>query len=309
MSKANLMQGDCLELMKNIPNGSIDLVLTDPPYGTMKGIDDKHDWDKIVPTKEMFHEVSRVLRQNGRALLFSQEPYTAHLINNSIVSLPFCYTAIWLKNSFGNPMSCKKSMVGMFENICVFQNKCPNKENSEATRVFTETVRRYGFYKIADIMFQEGRYKNVASARKNLSKKIENDFFEKDYDNFLDEKMLNFLSDKIELGFTAEWYLSEVRRYKEKYAPIFNLWQGGKAKPNVLRYSKDGNGFHPTQKPVALLEDLIQTFSNPGDTVLDFTMGSGSTGVACINTERDFIGIELDPGYFEIAKKRIGGLG
>lgn len=301
----DLRKGDCLELMKNIPDGSVDLVLTDPPYGTMKGIDNNHDWDEIIPTKEMFHEVSRVLRQNGRALLFSQDPYTAHLINNSIVSLPFCYTAIWVKDKFSNPLSCKKSMVGMFENICVFQNKCPNKENSEATRIFTQTVKKYGFYKIADIMFQEGRYKNIASARKNLSKKIENNFTERDYDNFLDEKMIHFLSDKIELGFTAEWYLSEVNKYKEKYAPVFNLWQGCKAKPNVLQYPKDRKRLHPTQKPVALLEDLVQTFSNSGDTVLDFTMGSGSTGVACVKTMRNFIGIELDEKYFEIAKKRI----
>lgn len=305
MKQINLKKGDCLELMKKIPDGSVDLVLTDPPYGTMNGIDNNHDWDEIIPTKEMFHEVSRVLRQNGRALLFSQDPYTAHLINNSIVSLPFCYTAIWVKDKFGNPLSCKKAMVGLFENICVFQNKCPNKENSEATRVFTETVKRHGFHKIADIMFQEGRYKDIASARKQLSKKIENNFSEKDYDNFLDEKMIDFLSKKIELGFTSGWYLSKVREYKKKYAPVFNLWQGCKAKPNVLQYPKDRKRLHPTQKPVALLEDLIQTFSNPGDTVLDFTMGSGSTGVACVNTGRNFIGIELDDHYFSVAKERI----
>ena len=86
---------------------------------------------------------------------------------------------------------------------------------------------------------------------------------------------------------------------------VFNLWQGGKSKSNVLEYKKDNDGYHPTQKPVALLEDLIQTYSNEGNTVLDFTMGSGSTGVACVNTSRNFIGIELDEGYFQIAKQRI----
>ena len=90
----------------------------------------------------------------------------------------------------------------------------------------------------------------------------------------------------------------------KKYPSVFNL-NGEKSKSNVFEYKKDGNGYHPTQKPVALLEDLIQTYSNEGDTVLDFTMGSGSTGVACINTGRDFIGIELDPTYFDIAQKRI----
>lgn len=90
MTEDYLKCGDCLELMKDIPDGSVDLVLTDPPYGTMKGIDDKHDWDIILPTKEMFEELSRVVRQNGKVVLFSQEPYTSHLINNAIVSLPLC---------------------------------------------------------------------------------------------------------------------------------------------------------------------------------------------------------------------------
>ena len=168
-----------------------------------------------------------------------------------------------------------------------------------------KVIDKYGFYKIADLMYQEGRYKDVASARKNLSKKRVNDFTEHDYDNFLDEKMLLFLADKIDLGFSPDWYLKKAKKYKKKYATTFNLWQGGKSKSNVLEYAKDNDGFHPTQKPVALLEDLVQTYSNEGDTVLDFTMGSGSTGVACVNTNRRFIGIELDDKYFEIAKQRI----
>ena len=94
-------------------------------------------------------------------------------------------------------------------------------------------------------------------------------------------------------------------KIKEETPSIFNLWQGGKSKSNVLEYKKDNDGYHPTQKPVALLEDLIQTYSNEGDTVLDFTAGSGSTGVACVNTNRHFIGIELVECYFNIAKKRI----
>lgn len=300
-----LKNGDCLELMKQIPDGSIDLVVTDPPYGTLRGIDDKHDWDIVLSAEKMFCELSRIVRQNGKVILFSQEPYTSHLVSNATVSLPFCYRAIWRKDNFGNARMTKKAMVSLYEDILVFQNKCPNKENCEATIAFQRVIDRIGFYELADIMFQEGRYKDVASARKNLSKKRMNDFSEKDYDNFLDEAMLLFLGDKIELGFSSDWYIAKVKEYKQKYAPVFNLWQGGKSKSNVLEYKKDKDGFHPTQKPVALLEDLIQTFSNPCDVVLDFTMGSGSTGVACVNTGRQFIGIELDPGYFEIAEKRI----
>jgi site-specific DNA-methyltransferase (adenine-specific) len=96
-----------------------------------------------------------------------------------------------------------------------------------------------------------------------------------------------------------------LREMNEQYPSIFNLWQGNKYKSNILKYKKDYSGLHPTQKPVLLLEDLIKTYSNEGDTVLDFTMGSGSTGVACKNTNRNFIGIELDETYFNIAKKRI----
>jgi DNA modification methylase len=166
-----IKQGDCLELMKEIPSGTLDLVLADPPYGTMKGIDDKHEWDIVLPTEEMFCELSRILRQNGKAVLFSQEPYTSHIINNAIVSLPFCYRAIWKKDSFGNGRMAKKAMVSLYEDILIFQNKCPNKENCEATIAFQKVIDKYGFYRIADLMFQEGRYKDVASARKNLSKK------------------------------------------------------------------------------------------------------------------------------------------
>lgn len=298
-------QGDCLELMKDIPDGSIDLVLADPPYGTMKGIDDKHDWDIVLPTEEMFCELSRVVRQNGKVILFSQEPYTSHLVNNSIVSLPFCYRAMWKKDSFGNGRMAKKAMVSLYEDILIFQNKCPNKENCEATKAFQRVIDSVGFYELADIMFREGRYKDVASARKNLSKKRMNDFSEKDYDNFFDEAMLVFLANKIELGFSVDWYLAKVKEYKQKYATVFNLWQGGKSKSNVLEYAKDNDGFHPTQKPVALLEDLIQTFSNPGDVVLDFTMGSGSTCVAAVNTGRHYIGFELSGEYFDIACRRL----
>ena len=122
---------------------------------------------------------------------------------------------------------------------------------------------------------------------------------------FLMRKCCCFWLKKIDLGFSPDWYLTKAKEYKKKYAMTFNLWQGGKSKSNVLEYAKDNDGYHPTQKPVKLLEDLIQTYSNEGEIVLDNCMGSGSTGVACVNTGRDFIGIELDRSYFEIAKNRI----
>ena len=126
----DLRHGDCLELMKDIPDGVVDLVLCDPPYGTIKGIEKSKasrdcgyracDWDNVLPTTEMFSELSRVLRPNGKAILFSQEPYTSTLIKSVIPALPFLYRAIWYKNSAGNILGAKSAMVNRFEDICIF---------------------------------------------------------------------------------------------------------------------------------------------------------------------------------------------
>lgn len=308
-----LMQGDCLELMKNIPDGSVDLVLTDPPYGTMKGApisswkarNDCAEWDTTLDTEKMFAEISRVLRRNGKAVLFCQEPYTSHLITNVPPSMLFCHRGIWLKNCSGNSMMAKTAMTSRFEDFCVFTNKDSGGLLNKCVEKISDVVFSVGFQKFAEIMFGEGRYKDIASARKNLYKKV---YIEgcNEYDkNFFDEPMYRYLETQVEMPYTFDEYFSIVAEYKEKTKSVFNLWQGGKSKSNVLEYKKDSDGYHPTQKPVALLEDLIQTYSNEGDTVLDFTMGSGSTGVACVNTNRNFIGIEIDEGYFEIARKRI----
>ena len=309
----DLRLGDCLELMKDIPDGSVDLVLTDPPYGTMKGApisswkarNDCAEWDTTLDTEKMFAEISRVLRRNGKAVLFCQEPYTSHLITNVPPSMLFCYRGIWLKNCSGNSMMAKNAMTSRFEDFCVFVNKDSDGLMNKCVEKISDVVFSVGFHKFAEIMFGEGRYKDIASARKNLYKKV---YIEgcNEYDkNFFDEPMYRYLETKIEMPYTFDEYFAIVAEYKEKTKSVFNLWQGGKSKSNVLEYKKDNDGYHPTQKPVALLEDLIQTYSNEGDTVLDFTMGSGSTGVACVNTNRNFIGIELDEGYFNIAKKRI----
>lgn len=313
MKKFELWHGDCLELMKDIPDGYVDLVLTDPPYGTMKGApikswqarNDCAEWDTTLDTGKMFSEISRVLRRNGKAILFCQEPYTSKLITSVPPSMLFCYRGIWLKNCSGNSMMAKTAMTSRFEDFCVFTNKNSGGLMNKCVEKISDVVFSVGFHKFAEIMFGEGRYKDIASARKNLYKKV---YIEgcNEYDkNFFDEPMYRYLETKIEMPYTFDEYFAIVAEYKEKTKSVFNLWEGGKSKSNVLEYKKDNDGYHPTQKPVALLEDLIQTYSNEGDTVLDFTAGSGSTGVACVNTNRRFIGIELDDGYFEIAKKRI----
>ena len=303
--------GDCLELMKDIPDGSVDLVLTDPPYGSMKGAaldgwkNQTTEWDTAIEPVKIFEQISRVLRPNGKAVLFSQEPYTSRLITSAIPSLPFAYRAMWYKNVHANALLAKSAMVNRFEDICIFVNKETHGGLHKLTSKITDLVMAVGFDEFAKIMMGEGRYKNLSSAKIATHKKIHLDGWN-DYDsNPFDEHMYRYLETQIEMPYTFDEYFAIVAEYKEKTKSVFNLWQGGKSKSNVLEYKKDGDGYHPTQKPVALLEDLIQTYSNDGNTVLDFTMGSGSTGVACVNTNRRFIGIEIDEGYFEIAKKRI----
>lgn len=289
MEGITLWQGDCLELMKNIPDGSVDLVLTDPPYGTMKGAaldgwkNQTTEWDTAIDPLKIFEQISRVLRPNGKAVLFSQEPYTSRLITSAIPSLPFAYRAMWYKNVHANALLAKTAMVSRYEDICVFT--C-SKGGGEVADYMKSELDRSGL-KVKQINDLLG------------TSTMASHYFRAGCQFVLPTK------EKYEKLQTTGFWKRPYEELKEKTIPVFNLWQGGKSKPNVLEYKKDNDGYHPTQKPVALLEDLIQTYSNGGNTVLDFTMGSGSTGVACVNTNRYFIGIELDRGYFDIAKERI----
>ena len=301
MVNVELKQGDCLELMKDIPDGSVDLVLTDPPYGTVKGMpidgwkrkEDCAEWDSTIDTEAMFTEISRVLRQNGKAVLFSQEPYTSRLITSAIPSLPFAYRAIWYKNVHANALIAKTAMVNRFEDICIF-TKPHDAEN-------TNEVREY-FCRVVDFCGGKKAIVDKIGGKADHATRVKSSQFSLCTEQTYNEIVSVFGVDKMD-GFLP---YAELALLNEKYTATFNLWQGRKLKSNVLEYKKDNDGYHPTQKPVALLEDLIQTYSNEGDTVLDLTMGSGSTGVACVNTNRNFIGIELDENYFKIAKERIG---
>ena len=312
MKKFELWHGDCLELMKNIPDGSVDLVLTDPPYGTMNTDGGRrmkiNGWDSIIPTQEMFAELSRVLRPNGKAILFAQEPYTSTLVKSAIPSLPFLYRAMWYKNTAGNILGAKSAMVNRFEDICIFSKPCPKHDfcgENPLREYFAKVYEFIGKTKkeIMQIVGQKADHCfRLNSSQYSLCTE---QTYQELIDVFCIDEMDGFKEYK-ELKPIQEAYQEENRRnITEKYPAVFNLWQGGKSKSNVLEYKKDNDGYHPTQKPVALLEDLVQTYSNVGNTVLDFTMGSGSTGVACVNTGRNFIGIELDEGYFQIAKERI----
>ena len=229
----DLRQGDCLELMKDIPDGSIDLILCDLPYGTTAC-----KWDVVIPFDKLWEQYNRIIKENGAIVLFSQMPFTAELVHSNLKL--FKYEWIWQKDNGTGFLNAKKMPLKIHENILVFYKKLP---------IYNPQMRT-GFkpYKC-----KQGRHST-------------------NYGSY-------------EQGHITE---SNGERY-----PI-----------DIIEFKKD-SGLHPTQKPVALLEYLIKTYTNEGDVVLDNCMGSGSTGVACVNTNRNFIGIELDKKYFEIAKKRI----
>lgn len=300
-----LMKGDCLERMKEIPSGSVDMVLADPPYGTVRGAgldgwgSGKTDWDVKLKTADMLAECNRILRPNGALVLFAQDPYTSELITEAHGNLPFSYRYTWLKDHFANALIAKKAPVNYTEDVLVFFKKYEDKRGHPMQGVFKAELDRVGL-SVGDVVaalgtthashfFSQGKQFRVPNA--------------------------DYLKGLQDLGMCEGLTIDEIRAtqkafiddFKSANPVTFNLPRGAKFKSNVLEYRKDYSGHHPTQKPVALLEDLISTYTNEVDLVVDFTMGSGSTGVACANTGRKFIGIELDDNYFDVAKNRIIG--
>ena len=233
-----LIHGDCLGIMDWIEDGKVDLVLTDPPYGTTAC-----KWDTIIPLEPMWEQLKRITKKNGAIVLFSGQPFTSALVSSNYND--FKYEMIWQKTRCSNPYQAKIQPLRTHENICVFGSaKVYNPQKKDG--------KEYTISKLSG-----GR---VAGDKKTNNK-----------------------------NFTRK---TQSGRYPTTVATISN--------PSLEV------GLHPTQKPVALMEYLIKTYTNEGETVLDFTMGSGTTGVACKNLNRNFIGIELDKEYFEIAKERIG---
>lgn len=309
----NLLHGDCLELMKTIESGSVDLILTDPPYGTINTDGGRkmniNGWDNILDYDLMWSEINRVLRKNGKCILFSQEPFTSDLIKSAIPNVPFSMRAIWLKDNFANALGVNKNLVNFYEDICLFSKTNP-KHDFE------------GFHPLRDYAKEVILFigLNLKQINNKLNHRRAEHFFYVDStqfslctENTYNELVNVFGIDKMQ-EFKEFYYLKiKDKEYRDnllskmnsKFPSIFNLPKGAKYKSNVFEYKKDYDSFHPTQKPVALLEDLIKTYSNENNLVLDFTFGSCSTGIACINTNRRFIGIEKDDKYFDIAKNRI----
>ncbi len=237
---ATLMLGDCLDLMQSIPSGSVDLVLTDPPYGTTAC-----KWDAVIPLDLMWGEVRRTLKPNGAAVFTASQPFTSALVMSNVAE--FHQSLTWRKNKASGHLNAKRRHLTGHEDVIVF---CGGKPTYNPQMWQSRPANKARRTKVTPVYGAQ-----VAS----------------DYAG------------------------GQTDRY-----PVTVL--------DFAVVNNDGTGdgrFHPTQKPVALMEYLVRTYSNEGETVLDFTMGSGTTGVACSNAGRRFIGIERDPAYFGIAQARI----
>jgi len=295
-----LLKGDCLIESDKIERGSVDLILTDLPYGTITDLYKNTSWDVVIDINEIYKVANRILRKNGKMVLFCQEPFTSELKNKAIPNIPFNQRLIWEKDSSGNMLFAKKAMVNFYEDVLVFSKNCETELihplRDYAKRIFEfcnvskkELINSFNMVKVNFLRFDDTQF---AFCPLNT------------YGKFISIYGINKMQ-----GFKEFEELKEIdNEFKKKFASTFNLWEGKKYKSNILKYKKDYDGHHPTQKPILLLEDLIKTFSNENDLVVDLTMGSGSTGVACKNTNRDFIGIEMNYEYFNIAEQRINAI-
>lgn len=241
MINAWLMHGDCLERMKEIPDGSVDMVLTDPPYGTTKCA-----WDSAIPFEPMWEQLKRVTKHNGAIVMTAIQPFTSALIMSNPKMFKYCW--IWEKERLVKVSQVKRRAGKTVEDVCVFYS-------SQCT--YNPQMIKYDGPK---------RGNKVKNGKIGL--------------------LVNSGGE------------NKVKEYVDN---------GTRYPTQVLRFSRDilTCNLHHTQKPVALMEYLIKTYTNEGENVLDFTMGSGTTGVAAKNLNRSFIGIELDETYFRIAKERI----
>lgn len=237
-----LLEWDCLEEMKNIPDKSVDMVLCDLPYGTTSC-----KWDVIIPFEPLWEQYKRIIKDRGAIVLTASQPFTSTLVSSNYAM--FKYEWIWEKDGGSNFAVVKYQPMKEHENVLVF---CKN-----STHYFPQMQERVGSRKGKETT-------TIDSGRKN--------------------SVYGTQSGGLKLT-----------------VPVLRTPR------SIQRFNRE-RGLHPTQKPVALLEYLIKTYTLEGETVLDNCMGSGSTGVACKNTNRNFIGIEMDKNYFDIATKRINNL-
>lgn len=250
-----LYLGDCLEVMKQLPDNSIDMILCDLPYGTTSC-----SWDVIIPFDILWEHYHRVCKETAPIVLFGSQPFTTMMIASNIKE--FREEIIWLKNKSGSGMQYKQKHIKIHENIEVF-SKFP-KYTYNPQKWFVEDT-------------------NFITHRKTFKE-----------DEFVGNNIYGATT-RTRKEDTGERNPISIISYQVPFTP-----------QNSATYGSDIDvRLHPTQKPLKLCEYLIRTYSNDGDTILDNCMGSGTTGVACIRTDRNFIGIEKEPKYFEIAQKRI----
>jgi site-specific DNA-methyltransferase (adenine-specific) len=233
-----LLQGDCIEMMKTLPDKSVDAIITDPPFGTTAC-----KWDSVIPFEPMWEQLKRIIKPNGAIVLFGSQPFTSALVMSN--PKMFKYEWIWEKTRASNPYLANIRPLGAHENVLIFGIDKINYKPQKTDGCSYAISKKSG-----------GR---VAGDKKTNN--------------------IDFLGKK------------QDGRFPRTVQRIMN--------------SSSEAGLHPTQKPVALMEYLIKTYTNEGETVLDFTAGSGTTGVAAINTNRNAILIERDAGYCEIIKNRI----
>ena len=248
MSNIKLIKGNCLKIMKNIPDKSIDMILCDLPYGTTPC-----KWDSVIPFEPLWKQYNRIIKDNRAICLFSSQPFTTNLISSNLDMFKYCW--YWKKSKPNGWQHSKNKPMTAIEEICVF-SKAPMGHVSQLgdrRMIYNpQGIKSVGTKKVT-----ASKHGRMMGARPNQ--------VGKEYEAFT--------------GFPHN-----VLEY-----------------PNVI----GKQAIHPTQKPVSLLEYLIKTYTNEEDTVLDNTMGSGSTGEACLKTNRNFIGIEKDDNYFDISVNRV----
>lgn len=244
-----LMQGDCLERMKEIPDGSVDMVLADPPYGTTAC-----KWDCVIPVDKMWSQLKRIIKVNGAIVMTSQQPFSTVLIAANMEM--FKYSWIWEKTRPSGFAQCKNKPMSSHEEILVFSNGVTVHKGQSDRRM---DYYPQGLQEINKIV----KNKTTSNGAGGMQARPSH---------------------------TGE-YIQTHTNYPR----------------TVLHFENEKNTQHPTQKPVELMEYLIKTYTKENETVLDFAAGSGTTGVACANTGRKFIGIELDEKYFDLASSRIQG--
>lgn len=240
----NLFQGDCLEVMKGIPDGSVDLILTDMPYNTTSC-----KWDTKVNLDAFWEEVKRIRKPNSATVATGSQPFTSVLGFSNIKELKYSWQ--WVKSRATGHLNAKKMPMKNLEDVLVFYKKPPT----------------YNPQGVVECDIQQHNSKSHS-----LRGKITDP------------------TSTVTGGIEFKPYIQKLTNYPKQ----------------LIEVPSEGSTVHPTQKPVELMEYLISTYSNTGETVVDMFMGSGTTGVACKNLNRKFIGIELDETYFNIAKERIG---